>query len=229
MPPLPNGRQERFCQGIATEGKNISQAYADAGYKPCRHSAWQLSRKPHISSRIAEIQADREAAQAEGRKEAIQAKKLTLETLLGQVEDARKLAMEIENPAAAVAASKELGVLSGLRIERQASLVKNVGDRDMESLSDVELTQGIVNCLFENAKRLNLDVERTTLAEYADAMMAEVEANAVVDQPPPQVQRMRVPPPRPVRPIPRLPAPRQFDGNGAGNAANDSSPYGRRR
>ena len=122
MPALSNPRHERFAQELA-KGKSASEAYVLAGYKDNRHNAAALAREEHISTRVAEIQ-DKGSIRAE----------VTLATLLEEAEAARALAMQLGQPAAAIAAVKEKGVLSGHRIEKRENT-----NRNLDSLSDAEL------------------------------------------------------------------------------------------
>jgi hypothetical protein len=55
MPVLSNPRHERFAQELAKGGSQIA-AYENAGYKPDRGAASNLSAKPYISQRVAELQ-----------------------------------------------------------------------------------------------------------------------------------------------------------------------------
>lgn len=105
MPVLSNQRWERFAQELA-KGKSATEAMHDAGYSDPRNST-RLTKNDEIRARVAELQ-QRGAARAE----------VTVETLLAEAEEARQLAISLNNPAAAVAAIREKGVLSGKRIER---------------------------------------------------------------------------------------------------------------
>lgn len=55
MPVLPNPRHERFAQELVKGASQIA-AYAAAGYKADRGAACNLSAKPYISQRVAELQ-----------------------------------------------------------------------------------------------------------------------------------------------------------------------------
>lgn len=55
MPKLKNEKHELFAQQLA-KGKNLSQAYAAAGYHPCRQNASRLSSKDDIKQRVLETQ-----------------------------------------------------------------------------------------------------------------------------------------------------------------------------
>lgn len=106
MPALSNPRHERFAQELA-KGKTADEAYVTAGYAQNDGNATRLKGNERVQNRVAELQ-DRGAMRAE----------VTLESLLAEAEEARLLAMRIEQPAAAIAAIKEKGVLSGKRVEK---------------------------------------------------------------------------------------------------------------
>jgi len=54
MPPLPNGRQEQFAQGLA-KGMTQQDAYETAGYSSSAANASTAAKKPHIRARVLEI------------------------------------------------------------------------------------------------------------------------------------------------------------------------------
>lgn len=56
MPMLKNLKWEKFSQFIV-QGLNNSDAYAKAGFVPCRHNASRLRRTPPVVRRIAELAA----------------------------------------------------------------------------------------------------------------------------------------------------------------------------
>lgn len=124
MPVLKNARHERFAQELA-KGKSADEAYELAGFKANRGNASTLKAKQNVLDRISELQG-RGAERAA----------VTVETLLAEVEEARLLAMETKQPSAAVAAIKEKGVLSGLRIEKTDNTNRNT---DADRLTDAEL------------------------------------------------------------------------------------------
>ncbi len=110
MPILRNARHERFAQEIV-KGTGNADSYIAAGYKVsagvASACATKLLKIARICSRIAEIH-------AAGVKRA----EVTVESLIREVDEARALAMAINQPSAAVAAIREKGVLSGKRVER---------------------------------------------------------------------------------------------------------------
>jgi len=104
--PLRNARHEAFCRGLF-ENKSASDAFIAAGYKPSRHNAHRLSTKEHIQSRLAELQS-----------EAAQASAVTVESLLRELEHARKRADSLDQLAASVKAIEAKAKVSGLLTQK---------------------------------------------------------------------------------------------------------------
>jgi phage terminase small subunit len=127
MPVLSNPRHERFCQYLA-QGKTASEAYELAGYKPSRFNASHLADNPKVIERLQQIT-------TEIAKVSTKITQVTVESLIEQAQQVRASAMESKQLSAAVAAIKEVGVLSGVRVER-----KEVGaPGEFETMSDAEL------------------------------------------------------------------------------------------
>lgn len=124
MTILDNPRHEAFAQAFAA-GATADDAYAQAGFKADRGHASRLAASEAVRARIQEIQG-RAAAKLE----------ISLQYLLEKAEEARQAAMACGQPSAAVAAIKELGVLSGHRVEKRENL-----NRSLDQLSDAELTE----------------------------------------------------------------------------------------
>src|SRR3974377_826342 len=117
MPTLKNPRHERFSQLLAS-GKNATDAYEQAGYKRSDSNGPALARTEEISGRVAEIHGElleRERATAAA---AAERAVITRQRLIEMALEARKGALEAKQYSAAVAATKEIGILSGIRIER---------------------------------------------------------------------------------------------------------------
>lgn len=125
MPVLRNPRHERFAQELA-QGKSSADAYVAAGYKENRHNAHRLSTIENIRARVEEIQSQGADLAA-----------VTLEMLIGYAQDARRLAMDISQPSAAVAAVKELGVLTGLRVEKRENTNRSASDLSDDDLARI--------------------------------------------------------------------------------------------
>jgi hypothetical protein len=134
MPTLQNSRWEKFAQNVA-KGMTLVDAHADAGYERNDGNAVTLSRRPEIAGRIKELKGA-----------AAEAAVVTTAGLIAEAEEARLLAMEERNAAAAVAAIREKGVLSGKRIERAER--GGPGEFDwLENLSADELREMITRAM----------------------------------------------------------------------------------
>lgn len=127
MPVLTNPRHEVFAQELA-KGKTATEAYVLAGYKANDGNAATLKGNQSISSRVAELQ-ERGAKRVE----------VTVESLIAEAEEARQLALSNKQAAAAVAATREKGVLSGRRIERS----EHGRPGDFDAMGDDELEEFI--------------------------------------------------------------------------------------
>jgi phage terminase small subunit len=117
LPSLKNPRHERFAQLLAS-GKTAKDAYEIAGYKPSESNGAWLARKEEISNRVAEI--NNETLERERATAAVAAERavVTRQGLIEMAQAIRTAAMEARQFSAATAALKEIGVLSGIRIER---------------------------------------------------------------------------------------------------------------
>lgn len=107
MAVLPNPRHEIFAQALA-KGETADDAYVLAGFKANRHNAAALARKQHISTRVAELQT-KVAAKVE----------ITVESLAGELEEARALALVEKQSSAAVSATMGKAKLFGLGVENR--------------------------------------------------------------------------------------------------------------
>ena len=123
MPALNNPRHERFAQELA-KGKTASEAYEQAGYKPSLKNSQRLKCYEDIRARVAEIQG----------RGAIRAG-VTVESLLAELESARRLAEQLQQPATMISASMSKGKVAGLIVDKQER--KNITDYDR--MSDAEL------------------------------------------------------------------------------------------
>lgn len=130
MPALTNAKHERFAQNLA-KGMTASDAYAEAGYAPNQPSASRLLSNVMVAARVAEI-TERGAVRAE----------ITLATLVGYADDIRSKAAEAGQYSAAVSAVKELGVLTGLRVEKRENLNRGLNDMSDDELADIARAGG---------------------------------------------------------------------------------------
>ena len=115
--PLRLRKQEAFAQYVAA-GQTLIEAYEHAGYKPNRANAHHLHARSDVTKRIQQITAKRAEQREKAMAEAAATQRITVETLIAEVEEARVAALRAGQYSAAVAASKEKGVLAGLRVER---------------------------------------------------------------------------------------------------------------
>jgi hypothetical protein len=119
MPALRIQRKERFARLLAA-GKSASEAYELAGYKRDASGAnsCHLAKSDEVTNRVQELTREafeRERAVAAA---AVQRTAITRQSLVEKLEATRKAAEEAGQYGAAVAASKEISVLLGIRIER---------------------------------------------------------------------------------------------------------------
>ncbi len=131
MPLLENPRHELFAQELA-KGTTADKSYVIAGFKEHRSNAAGLARKKHILARVAELQDERLKADTEATALAAKALSIDKQWLMEKAEDARAQAMTNGQPAAAVSAIKELGILSGFRVEKRQDVTPP------RSLSEIE-------------------------------------------------------------------------------------------
>ncbi len=126
MPVLSNPRHERFAQELA-KGRSQVDAYELAGFKPDDAHAARLAGNGRISGRVAELL-------AAGAKRV----EVTVESLIAEAEEARQGAMQDHQWSAAVAAVKEKGVLSGVRVEKSERKsindVRRIHDNELDAL-----------------------------------------------------------------------------------------------
>jgi hypothetical protein len=131
MPPLDNPRWERFAQELA-KGQSQTGAYLAAGYRGDKSpatAASRLSTNVKVAARLRELQ-EVTAAKAE----------VTRESILAELEEARLMAKDNGQPAAAVSASMGKAKLVGLVVDR-----KEVGApgefADLEDMTSDELRE----------------------------------------------------------------------------------------
>jgi phage terminase small subunit len=137
MPVLKNQRHELFAQALAS-GKNATDAYELAGYKRSHSNGPALARTEEISARVAQITAEAFEQQRVTTAAAAERAVITRHGLIEMAQEVRNRALQDGQLSAAVAAIKEIGVLSGIRIERSER--GQPGDFDwLEKLSVEEL------------------------------------------------------------------------------------------
>ena len=106
MPALENPKHEAFCQH-RIKGKTQDEAYVLAGYKPSFAAASRLSRNVKVQVRLMELR--------EGVSEKFE---ITIESMAAQFDEDRRLAIEMKQMGAAVAASNSKAKLAGLFVDK---------------------------------------------------------------------------------------------------------------
>ena len=117
MPPLLLSRQERFCQLLA-EGMSQTEAYRLAGYRDHRANASVLKQQQSIQDRVAELIEEKHIILEHSRKLAAAEEAVDKGWLIRQLKDAADIARRKDDPSGLVAAAREIGVLTGERIEK---------------------------------------------------------------------------------------------------------------
>jgi hypothetical protein len=118
VPILSNQRHEAVALAYIADPQKIGwRAYQSVYPKSSRHAAEtmfsRMLKKVEFCARVAELQAGA-AAEAE----------ITLESLLREVEEARKMAMSLNQSSAAVAAIKLKSELSGHYVQRKEDVTR---------------------------------------------------------------------------------------------------------
>ena len=125
---LKNPRWERFAQLLA-QGKYATDAHEEVGYKRHDSNASKLARKLQIQARVSEIIG-----------KVAQRTAVTLESLIEQADEIRRLSVADKQYSAAMSAVREMGVLSGNRIERKEQGLPGEF-ADLENMSRDELRE----------------------------------------------------------------------------------------
>jgi hypothetical protein len=113
MAPLKNPKHEAFVRHML-EGKDITTAFELAGFNRDSGNANRLFRNPKVKERLAELQNE------------IAAKvPITIEGLIGELEEARQRATNKNQYSAAIKAILGKAQLAGLLVERQKVEVTN--------------------------------------------------------------------------------------------------------
>ena len=100
--PLPNPKHEKFAIALA-RGMSKENAYAEAGYKRDSGAASRLSGNVRVLARVQKLQ---EIAQNRN--------EINIDTLLQELEKARKLSISLGQGSAAVLATMSKAKLLGL-------------------------------------------------------------------------------------------------------------------
>lgn len=127
MPVLKNAKHERFAQELA-KGESATRAYVLAGYQANDSNAARLSGNERIGARAAEL-LGRAADRAE----------CTVASILAELEEARRLALCLEQPGPAVSASMGKAKVSGLLVDRTEHTGANGGPIETKDVSARDL------------------------------------------------------------------------------------------
>jgi len=126
MPTLKNMRHERFIREYLKTDFNGAEAYRRVypRHRPdiACVSACQLLRRPKVRERLQEVQAA-----------IIKRSDITVDRILAEYEEARKLAVQQEKPEAMLNASEKKAKLVGLLVDRRE--IGNAGD--FEQMTDI--------------------------------------------------------------------------------------------
>jgi hypothetical protein len=110
---LQNPRHEKFAQLLAS-GMSAKDAYSGAGYRASDSNGAWLARKEEIRTRVAEISALAGVSAVAACKRLA----LTRDSLTEMAHEVYVKAMEAGQYSPAIGAVREMGILTGLRIER---------------------------------------------------------------------------------------------------------------
>jgi phage terminase small subunit len=123
--PLENRRHELFAQAIVA-GMAQDAAYVHAGYKPSVHHASRLASHGKVRARVAYL-----------KQQAAERVVITLEGMIARAEEARIAGLKLQQIGPAVAAIKELGILTGLRVEKRENAHKSLHELSNDELRDI--------------------------------------------------------------------------------------------
>jgi phage terminase small subunit len=132
---LANPRHERFAQELA-KGKTADEAYQLAGYAPNRGNASTLKANQSVEARVTEI-LNRGAVRAE----------CTVASIIEELEEARGLAKEIQQPSPMVAASMGKAKVAGLLVDKSEHTGKDGGPVEIAPTNPRELARAVLSML----------------------------------------------------------------------------------
>lgn len=136
--PLPNKNQETIAQERA-KGKSWEDACRAAGLNPKSGYRARVARHPGIAARIKELTDHAALKAAELFGPIDDALAVTSKFLIARAEEARQLAMSLDQPAAAVTAIHAMAKLAGVWIDKRENTNRNV-----DQLTDAELAEYLV-------------------------------------------------------------------------------------
>jgi hypothetical protein len=125
---LDNARNERFAQNLV-QGESASEAYINAGFKGDRGNASRLAASPGVQARVSELQG-----------EAATGAKITVQSLIAELEEARQKATSLKQLSAVVRAIESKTKISGLLVQRME--IGGAGEFSPDATWD-ELIEGV--------------------------------------------------------------------------------------
>jgi len=109
MPILRNPRHERFAQALA-RGIEAQEAYKSAGFKAHTSNPYRLAQKSGIRARVSELLAKTQAIEERATARAIERTAISRERVIEMLLEDRELARKEGQAAAAVSATKLIGM-----------------------------------------------------------------------------------------------------------------------
>ena len=116
--------KDKLFARLLHQGKPVTQAYDEAGFKPNRGNCYRLRRSARLQRYLNSLEV-RVAKRHD----------VTMDSLIAELEDARKLAEETKQPASMVSASMGKARLAGLIIDKRE--VKSTDDLDGKNISEI--------------------------------------------------------------------------------------------
>lgn len=170
MPPLENPKLELYAQELA-KGTPVREAFIAAGFTYNAGNAYTRKNDERVQKRIEELLNERAKIHTQAVVQAVQAKQVTIESILDDLSRALAGAERDADWKAMVAAATSQARVAGLMVERH--LVKAQHELVHDGMSDGDLNETVIDVLLRRCAELGLDPEACTLAEYIDAMRAD--------------------------------------------------------
>lgn len=131
-------KQENFCQkyleiGNAAEAYRLSYETGSTNARAIASNANKLLNDPQVSMRIKELQEEHK-----------QRHNVSIDSLTEELEQARGLALQTEQPSAAVSATMGKAKLHGLLVDKQEISGKDGGPIDYRDVSEEEIERRII-------------------------------------------------------------------------------------
>jgi hypothetical protein len=144
------------------QGKTALDAYEAAGFKRDDGNAARLRRNPKVEERLAKLQA-----------EVAGATKVTVESLIAELEDARKRATDHKQLSASIRAIEAKAKLAGLMVERQRIEVTGGSFDNCENVEDLaaKMAEGVMLSL-ESTHSVTDQDRQSLINGFLDALEA---------------------------------------------------------